>query len=91
MTKLFPNNSLVWIIRDHRKRHKPALTLPELRSPVESFFVARAARKYEPAPRSDGMVLRPRPGLRKSTESNKTLGHKTTCDRGFSIGFRENR
>ncbi len=47
-------------------RNKQTLAMPELRSPVGSFFVSLTARKHEPALRSYGMVLRPRSGLRKS-------------------------
>ncbi len=48
-------------------RNKQALTVPELRSPVRSSFVSRATRKLEPAPRSDGTVLRPWSGLREAS------------------------
>ncbi len=43
--------------------NKQTLTLPELRSPVGSLFVAHDARKYKTVLRSRGIVLRPRSGL----------------------------
>ncbi len=47
-------------------RNKQAPAVPELRSRGRSFLVSHVTRKYELAPRSYGMILRPRSVLREN-------------------------